>query len=35
VPARLIKVDAPSYTWDRDKFGGWVEAAYKKAHPKG
>jgi hypothetical protein len=35
VPARLTKAGAPGYTWDRDKFGDWVEAAYKKAHPKG
>jgi hypothetical protein len=35
VPARLANGGAPSYTWDRDKFGDWVEAAYKKAHPKG
>jgi len=35
VPARLTKAGAPSYTWDRDKFGDWVEAAYKKAHPQG
>ena len=35
VPARLTKTGAPSYTWDRDKFGDWVEAAYKKAHPQG
>jgi hypothetical protein len=34
VPARLINAGAPSYNWDRDKFGDWVEAAYKKAHPK-
>lgn len=35
VPARLTNAGAPSYTWDRDKFGDWVEAAYTKAHPKG
>lgn len=34
-PARLIQVGAPCYTWDRSKFGDWVEAAYKKAHPIG
>ena len=34
VPARLRLAGAPSYTWDRDKFGDWVEAAYKKAPPK-
>lgn len=35
VPARLTKAGGTSYTWDRDKFGDWVEAAYKKAHPQG
>jgi hypothetical protein len=35
VPARLTKAGAPSYTWDRDNFGGWVEEAFKKAHPNG
>jgi hypothetical protein len=34
VPARLSLAGAPSYTWDRDKFGGWVEAASKETHPE-
>ena len=34
-PARLIQAGAQCYTWDRSKFGDWVEAAYKKAHPNG
>lgn len=34
-PQRLIKVGAPCQYWDRTKFGEWVEAAYKKAHPNG
>ena len=34
-PARLIQAGALCYTWDRSKFGDWVEAAYKKAHPNG
>ena len=34
-PARLLKAAAPCYTWDRSRFGDWVEAAYKKAHPNG
>jgi len=33
--ARLTKAGAPSYYWDRSKFGDWVEEAYKKAHPNG
>jgi hypothetical protein len=32
-PARLITAGAPCYYWDKNKFGEWVEAAYKKAHP--
>lgn len=35
VPASLTEAGAPCYTWDRNKFGDWVEAAYKKAHPNG
>jgi len=35
VPARLTNAGAPSYTWDCDRFGDWVEAANKKAHPQG
>lgn len=27
VPKRLLDIRAPIYTWDRDKFGAWVEAA--------
>lgn len=30
VPAALIKHGAPIYTWDRNKFGDWVEEAYQK-----
>ena len=33
-PARLAKVGASCYTWNRDKFGEWVEAAYTAAHPE-
>ena len=33
VPAALTKASAPIYTWDKDKFGDWVEVAYKKANP--
>lgn len=31
VPAALKEAGAPVYDWDRDKFGGWVEAAAKMA----
>ena len=34
-PAGLSRCGAPCYYWDRDRFGEWVEAAYKKAHPFG
>src|ERR1019366_2098358 len=34
-PQRLITAGAPCQYWDRDKFGEWVETAYKKAHPNG
>ena len=34
-PTRLITAGAPCQYWDRNKFGEWVEAAYKKAHPNG
>ena len=34
-PWRLTNAGAPCYAWDKDKFGDWVEAAYKKAHPNG
>jgi len=34
-PWRLTAAGAPCYYWDKDKFGGWVEEAYKKAHPNG
>ncbi len=33
-PARLIQAGANCYTWNRDKFGDWIEAAYKVAHPE-
>lgn len=33
-PAGLLKAGASCYSWDRDKFGEWVEAAYKAAHPE-
>lgn len=33
-PARLTKAGASCYYWDRSKFGDWVEAAYKAAHPE-
>jgi len=31
VPKRLLDAKAPVYTWDRDKFAEWVEAAAKRA----
>jgi len=31
VPAALKEAGALVFDWDRDKFGGWVEAAAKKA----
>jgi hypothetical protein len=34
-PWKLTQAGAPCYYWDRDKFGDWVETAYKKAHPDG
>jgi len=34
-PSGLSRAGAPCYYWDREKFGDWVEAAYKKAHPNG
>jgi len=34
-PQRLLESGAPCYTWDKSNFGGWVETAYKKAHPNG
>lgn len=33
-PSRLVSAGAPCYHWNRDKFGEWVEAAYKAAHPE-
>src|SRR5713226_6563460 len=32
-PSRLINAGDPCQYWDRSKFGEWIEAAYKKAHP--
>lgn len=34
-PSGLTRAGAPCYYWDRDKFGGWVESAYKQTHPDG
>ena len=34
-PTRLVTSFAPCNYWDKDKFGEWVETAYKKAHPNG
>lgn len=34
-PWRLTFAGVPCYYWDRDRFDGWVEDAYKKAHPNG
>jgi hypothetical protein len=34
-PLRLTMATAPCYYWDCNKFGDWVEDAFKKAHPKG
>lgn len=31
VPARLTAAAAPTYDWDRDRFGAWVEAAARRA----
>lgn len=33
-PSRLTKAGASCYYWDKNKFGDWVEAAYKAAHPE-
>jgi hypothetical protein len=30
-PQALINAGAPVYDWDKDKFGDWVEEAYKKS----
>ncbi len=30
IPEALSKTGAPTYPWDRDSFGAWVEAAAKK-----
>ena len=30
-PQALINASAPVHDWDKDKFGTWVEEAYKKA----
>jgi len=30
-PQALINASAPVYDWDKDKFGTWVEEAYKNA----
>jgi len=32
-PAALTKAGAPVYTYEYGKLGGWIEDAYKKAHP--
>ena len=32
VPKLLLDKKVPCYTWDKEKFGDWVEDAYKKAH---
>ncbi|HTB92675.1 MAG TPA: TIR domain-containing protein [Candidatus Sulfotelmatobacter sp.] len=32
-PWKLIEAGAPCNTWDKNQFGTWVEAAYKKTHP--
>jgi Thoeris protein ThsB, TIR-like domain len=31
VPAGLIRHNAPVYTWDREKFGEWVEDAFQRS----
>lgn len=31
IPKALSDAGAPTYSWDRDRFGDWVEAAAKKA----
>jgi hypothetical protein len=33
-PQALINAGAPVYDWDKDKFGDWVEEAYKKSQEK-
>jgi len=33
-PEALRKTGAPVYTWDKDKFGKWVEMAYQQAQRK-
>ena len=34
-PSRLLTAGVSCQYWDRSKFGEWVEAALKKAHPNG
>jgi hypothetical protein len=34
-PQKLLSAGTPCYSWDKDKFGDWVEQAFKKAHPYG
>src|SRR2546423_12137044 len=34
VPRKLTEGGFSVYTWDRDKFGDWVEAAYQQAQQK-
>ncbi|SRR6266496_768311 len=35
VPSALSRTGAPIYTYEYGKLGGWIEDAYKKAHPGG
>jgi hypothetical protein len=35
VPAALIAIAAPVYSWEYGKLGEWVERAYKRARPDG
>ena len=34
VPSALVAARAKVYTWDREKFGAWVEDAFKEAQRK-
>lgn len=34
-PSRLINAGAACHYWDRNRFGEWIEEAYKKAHANG
>ena len=33
IPPALLKIEAPVYDWQYEKFGQWLEEAYKVANP--